>query len=155
MDLKALQQIMVKFSEDIYKLENLNITEVATTSSLAFKALFTNYVPDNTFYKVKGPAHNNMRRGFFGGVSEVYHIKPDNDLRIYDINSSYPASMKQPMPVGKPSLTNDKNLDNYFGVVFAKIQTPRDVQGNYIEIKYPPLPFKLKDSCLTIYPYGS
>ena len=60
---------MVKFSDDIYKLEKLNITEIATTSSLAFKALFTNYVKDNTFYKVKGPAHNDMRRGFFGGGS--------------------------------------------------------------------------------------
>lgn len=146
---------MIKFANDIYKLEKLNITKVATTSSLAFKAINTNYVKPNILFKVKGPSHNNMRRAFFGGVTEVYNLNPkDKVLRIYDINSSYPASMKLPMPVGKPLFSNDKNLDNYFGVVYAKINTPRDSFNNYVEINYPPLPYRVSSE-RTIYPIGS
>lgn len=148
---------MVKFAEDIYKLEGLNITKIATTSSLAFKALFQNYVKPNLFYKVKGAAHNDMRRGFFGGVAEVYRLNPKGEIRIYDINSSYPASMKQEMPVGKPILSNDKILDNYFGVVYAKINTPRDPlnKAEYLEINYPPLPYRKNLSSSIINPIGS
>ena len=145
---------MIKFANDIYKLEKINITKVATTSSLAFKSIFTNYVKANLFYKVKGPAHNSMRRAFFGGVTEVYNLNPKGKLAIYDLNSSYPASMKLPMPVGKPVLSNDKNLDKYFGVVFAKIKTPKDNFGNYIKINYPPLPFRVSEIKL-VNPIGS
>lgn len=86
-----------------------------------------------------------MRKAFFGGVTEVYNLNPEGRLAIYDINSSYPASMKLPMPVGKPIFSTDKNLDNYFGVVFAKIKTPRDNKGEYIQINYPPLPFRVSE----------
>lgn len=144
---------MVKFAEDIYKLEGLNITNIATTSSLAFKALFKNYVKPNLFYKVKAGPHNDMRRGFFGGITEVYYLNPKGKLRIYDINSSYPASMKQAMPVGKPIMSNDRILDNYFGVVYAKIKTPIDGNGHYIKLKYPPLPYRKSSSIIN--PIGS
>lgn len=152
-DLSSLQDIMVKFAEDIYKLEGLNITNIATTSSLAFKALFKNYVKPNLFYKVKAGPHNDMRRGFFGGITEVYYLNPKGKLRIYDINSSYPASMKQAMPVGKPIMSNDRILDNYFGVVYAKIKTPIDGNGHYIKLKYPPLPYRKSSSIIN--PIGS
>lgn len=101
-DLISLQEVIKKFSDDIYELEKLNITKSPTTSSLAFKALTTNYINPNLLYQVKGPAHHYMRSGYFGGITEVYNLIADNGLRIYDINSSYPASMKQAMPIGKP-----------------------------------------------------
>lgn len=144
-DLGSLQEIMIKFAKDIYKLEKINITKVPTISSLSFKAITTNYIKPNLLFKIKGTAHNNMRRAFFGGAAEVYNLNAIDEVRIYDINSSYPASMKMPMPVGKPLFSNDKNLDNYFGVVFAKIKTPRDNKGEYININYPPLPYRLSN----------
>jgi hypothetical protein len=62
--------------------------------------------------------------------------------------------MKLPMPVGKPIFSNDNNLDNYFGVVMVKMNTPRDENGDYIKIKYPPLPYRISDVRI-INPIGS
>lgn len=134
---------MIKFANDIYKLEKINVTKVPTISSLSFKSIITNYIKPNLLFKIKGTAHNNMRKAFFGGAAEVYSLNPKGDVRIYDINSSYPASMKLPMPIGKPVFSNDKNLDNYFGLVYAKIKTPIDSEGNYININYPPLSYRV------------
>jgi len=142
-DLLSLQEIMIKFANDIYKLEKINVTKVPTISSLSFKSIITNYIKPNLLFKIKGTAHNNMRKAFFGGAAEVYSLNPKGDVRIYDINSSYPASMKLPMPIGKPVFSNDKNLDNYFGLVYAKIKTPIDSEGNYININYPPLSYRV------------
>lgn len=144
-DLGSLQEIMIKFAKDIYKLEKINITKVPTISSLSFKAIITNYLKANSLFKIKGTSHNKMRRAFFGGAAEVYNLNAKDVVRIYDINSSYPASMKLPMPVGKPIFSNDKYLDNYFGVVFAKIKTPRDSNGGYININYPPLSYRVSN----------
>lgn len=145
-DVKGLQQVIKKFSDDIWKLEHLNVTNTPTCSSLAFKALKTNYLDNNILYQVKGGAHENMRRAYFGGISEVYNLKAENGVRIYDINSSYPASMKQTMPIGKPVFSSDPGgLDNYFGVVYTKIETPKNSKGEYRKLDYPPLPFRLPD----------
>jgi len=95
-------------------------------------------------YIIKDKAHKNMREAYFGGISEVYNLKADNGIKIYDINSSYPASMKQDMPIGKPVFsTNPNGLDNYFGIVYAKIETPKSSKNYYERLDYPPLPFRL------------
>ena len=89
---------------------------------------------------------NAMREAYYGGVSETYNLKAENVVRIYDINSSYPASMKQDMPIGKPVFSTDPGgLDNYFGIVYARVETPRSSKNIYEKIDYPPLPFRLVD----------
>jgi len=75
-----------------------------------------------------------MRKAFIGGRVDVFHPVCINGY-IYDVNSLYPAQMCKPMPVGPPVVSSDTNLDNYFGVVYAKIKTPMD-------IKCPPLPYR-------------
>ena len=136
-------------------MKKLNITKTPTTSSIAFKALTTNYLKNDLLFQVKGAAHNEMRQGYSGGISEVYHLKSDKKFKIYDINSSYPASMTQPMPIGKPVFSTDQGgLDNYFGIVYAEIETPKDSKGDFIIIYYPSLPFRLSDGGI-INPIGS
>lgn len=138
---------MFKFSNDIYELEKINISKTPTISSVAFKALTTNYLKSGLLYQVKGRAHDNMREAYYGGITEVYNLKTDKSgFKIYDINSSYPASMMQTMPVGKPVFSTDpRGLDNYFGIVYAEVESPKDSKGDFINIKYPPLPFRLPE----------
>jgi len=41
------------------------------------------------------------------------------------MNSQYPAAMLNDMPVGDPVISNDTNLDNYFGFCYANIIPPK------------------------------
>lgn len=119
-DTQTLWEIMDKFSLDIWD-ECVNIT-CSTISALAFKIYKTNYLNNTKICQVKGIAHEIMRLAYFGGRTEVYTPK-GLGLESFDINSSYPACMKKSMPVGQPVFSNDPDLNNYFGVVYAKIQT--------------------------------
>lgn len=142
-----------KCSKEIFAEEGVNITKVSTMSSCSWKIFKTNYLKKNTLYQVKGPAHYNMREGFFGGHSEVYKTRPSGEVRVYDLNSSYPYSMLNRMPVGLPTFSTDPNLDNYFGIVRVRVETPKNKNGKYIEIPHPPLPFRKEDGSL-INPIG-
>lgn len=152
-DLEALLEVLLKFNKDIFKLEKINITKVSTISSIAFKALMTNYIPKNTLNIIKGVTHTNMRQAYYGGVTEVYHLKAENKVYVYDINSSYPASMLLDMPTGNALMSTDPDLYNYFGIVYVRVWTPRNPDNSYKILKYPPLPFKTQDERL-INPIG-
>lgn len=146
-DLISLKQIITIFAKDIHKLETLNITKTPTISSLAFKALTVNYFKPNMLYQIKPPAYNDMREALYGGICEAYNLVSKNKkIYVYDLNSSYPASMLLPMPVGKPVFSTDKSgLDSYFGIVYVEVETPKDDKGDFIKLDYPPLPFRLSD----------
>jgi hypothetical protein len=51
-DIRALYETINKFSEEMYELENLNITSVSTLSSIALKIFLSNY-----YNKFKTPIH--------------------------------------------------------------------------------------------------
>lgn len=73
-DIVALYQIVDRFSQDIFELENINITSVSTLSSLSLKTFLTNY-----FYNKKCPIHIprhanylDIKNAYFGGRVEVF-----------------------------------------------------------------------------------
>jgi hypothetical protein len=68
-------------------------------------------------------------------------------LYYYDVNSLYPAvASKIKIPCGNPVLSNDTILDNYFGIVYAKIESPK-------KDHMPLLPYRLDDARV-IHPVG-
>src|SRR5438874_948760 len=141
-DLFSLYQVLKKFSDIIFKSERVNITSCSTISSLAFRIYKTNYLKSNDMiYQINGRTHKNMRNAYYGGRVDVF--KPfGKNINCFDVNSLYPFSMLKPMPIGKAIMSNDENLDNYFGNVYAEITTPKDINGRFIDLKYPPLPYK-------------
>lgn len=154
-DLLTLLEVLISFSNDIFRMETVNITKSPTISSLAFRILLTNYLNASEIFQIKGPAHDNMRDAYFGGITEAYHRSCEGEGFAYDVNSSHPASMKQPLPVGSPIYSTDPVLDNYFGIAYAEIETPKDENGKHKEeIMYPPLPFRLPDKSI-INPIGN
>lgn len=78
-----------------------------------------------------------MSNAYFGGISEVFKPSIENGY-YYDINSQYPFAMMNDMPLGKPVYSTDPDLDNYFGVVKARIKTPAFLE-------YPVLPKRCED----------
>ena len=57
-DIVTLYQIVNRFSQDIFELENININSISTSSSLSLKTLLTNYF-DNKKYPIYIPRHAN------------------------------------------------------------------------------------------------
>ena len=68
----------------------------------------------------------------------------------YDVNSMYPYCMLNDMPVGQPTLSNDTNLNNYFGFCYADIIPNPELKVPLIpwrndkgEIEYPSTSFSI------------
>jgi hypothetical protein len=79
---------------------------------------------------------NFLSQSYYGGLVDVFKPKVENGY-YYDINGHYANQMKnQYYPVGDLTYTTDTNLDNYFGVVKAKVTVPK--------MDFPPLPFRTK-----------
>lgn len=88
-----------------------------TAPSTAVKLLRRKYIPDDLkIYRnihfpecpkdgCEGCAHKFVRQGYFGGRTEVYMLRGEG--YYYDVNSSYPFSMKKPMPIGEMEVTNE------------------------------------------------
>ena len=138
--------MIFQFSHEVFKEEKVNISKVLSISSLTFKIFKTNYLEGNKLPIIKGNHNIELRKAFLGGKVDVYKTL-GNNIYIYDVNSLYPYVMvKYDYPVGYPTYSYDKNLDNYFGFCFAEIITP-----DYID--KPVLPFKNIDGKI-YYPIG-
>jgi len=125
----------------------VNITKSLSISSLTFKIFKTNYLNDYKLPIIKGLHHDRMRDAFYGGHVDVYK-SIGNKIYYYDVNSLYPFVMsKYDYPIGEPILSYDKDLNNYFGIVHCRVQTPP-----YME--KPVLPFR-GDEGTIYYPLGT
>lgn len=132
-DLKSLLEIMFKFNNIIYDSYSLNITEHKTASSLSLNIYCSNYYKNSFNISIqKGFVEREIRKSFFGGLVYLSNSNSEGNTLfkgyLYDINSMYPFCMLKPMPVGDPVLSNDCNLDNYFGFCYAKITPPADLK---------------------------
>lgn len=86
------------------------------------------------------------RKAYYGGRVEVFHHAPpwvsgsEYPLVTYDVNSSYPASMRESLPwqlYGKAHEPGDDLLDSgeWEGIAFARVNVPHGM-------KIPPLPYR-------------
>jgi hypothetical protein len=84
-----------------------------------------------------GCCHEWVRRGYYGGRTELYEVFGEN-LNYFDINSSYVAAMRETMPVGERMVTDEldwKMHEHYIGFVECTVRIPDDC---YL----PPLPHR-------------
>ena len=123
-DVFGLLEVMLKFNDKIYNLYSLNITNFVTAPKLAV-GIFTSkfYNNDLKIKMVRGNVEKDIRSAYYGGNVNAYINKMDNGF-YYDMNSQYPYAMLNDMPIGNPTLSNDTNLDNYFGFVYGEITAP-------------------------------
>ena len=124
-DVESLREILIKFGTEVYNLYNINITKHKTLPALAFSIFLSNFysINKNPIKIIKGDVEKNIREAYYGGIVSVFEHEIKNGF-YYDKNSHYPHSMKNPMPIGVPVYTDNKNLDELFGFVKAKVVTP-------------------------------
>jgi hypothetical protein len=147
-DIIALYEIIDIFSNEMFDLENLNITDVSSISSTALKTFLSNYYNKHKT-PIHIPRHKNymdIKNAYYGGRVEVFKGYAEN-VYIYDVVSLYPSIMLKDLPIGSLIESTDTNLNNYFGFCYASVNVPEG-------IKAPPLPFRKENGGL-IYPSGN
>ncbi len=127
-------EIMLKFHEYV---ENVLCGEVGITApSTAIKLFRRNYLHRSLPRTIE--SHEFVREGYFGGRVESY-IKSGTRLSYYDINSSYPASMLSPMPVGEgvywQGVPPERYKRDLIGFVRCRVTVPDN-------LPLPPLPVR-------------
>jgi hypothetical protein len=91
-----------------------------------------------------GCAHDWVRQGYYGGRTEMF-AEWGWDLRYFDVNSSYPASMLKDMPVGRMVVPKSTKMEvlrelarTHVGFVECEVEIPKDCV-------LPPLPYKVPE----------
>jgi len=140
-DVMGLLEVMIKFNDKIFNLHSLNITNYVTAPKLAVGIYTSKYYTNSDDLKIKmirGNVEKEIRTAYYGGNVNVL-INKMNHGYYYDMNSQYPYAMLNDMPIGNPTLSTDKDLNNYFGFVYGEITAP---DYNRLRVPY----IQLRDS---------
>ena len=157
-DVITLHNVLIQFTKLIYEKFDVNILKLPTLPSIAFKLYRHKFMSNSYIPIIIGDVYKRIKEAYYGGFVDVYRSFAKN-IVSFDVNSLYPFSMlSKPMPIGAPEVFEFsdyrelKSLPNLFGFVYAKIETPRNLNT-------PILPFKVKSGNTsngqTIYPLGT
>ena len=97
-DCIALYQVMLTFSNLIFKEFNINVSSISTLPSLAFKIFRTNFLSKAIKLPViTGKIYNDISKAYYGGHCDMYiPINKNNEFVFeYDCNSMFPFVMKE------------------------------------------------------------
>lgn len=128
-DCKTLYYALKEFSKLIYLQFRVDISKTPTVSSLAFRIYRVKILdPNNNIAVLQGPMYDFILQSYYGGAVDAYIPYGDN-IKGYDVNSLYPASMKNnPMPVGNPYYF-EGDLD-YFKYINFNYPTDLELNGD-------------------------
>jgi len=136
-DCVALWEVIDKFQDTLNEIGGEMKTTIASCALDVWRRKFLDrHLPHYDY------AIDDIRKAYFGGRVEIFNFY-GNDLRMYDVNSMYPAVMLRDMPLGRPKRYLSPSLD-IEGVIHAEIE----VDG----IEYPVLPYRKKEKLL--FPVG-
>lgn len=133
-DTVQLYKVMTKYHH--YVEERLNAEVKISTAGTAMSYFRRNHLKQNIPREQE--THDFVRQAYFGGRVEVFKKSGEN-LKYYDINSSYPASMCKPVPSGAVTWWEGvppyKLVAGKTGFVEADVDIPQDCP-------IPPLPVR-------------
>ena len=131
-DLISLLELMNLFNKYIYQKFGLQVTDNLTISRLSINIFKKNFLKDSSIPIVKGKLYDDIKKSYYGGVTEVYKPYGEN-LFYYDVNSLYPFVALNPMCGNKYSyidnFNNTLNLKDLFGFFYCEIETDSNYLG--------------------------
>ena len=129
-DLMCLYQVISKANKQVFLDYGLDMHDSLTISKLAVNLFLSKYYKDNIPNINKPSIYNDIKEGYYGGITEVYKPYGEN-LYYYDVNSLYPYVALQDMPglvCSKEEFYTgsgiEKDIDEYFGFFYCEIETP-------------------------------
>ena len=87
--LNSLFEVINKANKQVFEDYNINMIDSLTISSLAMKIYLQKYYKTNIPCINKASIYNDIKKGYYGGITEVYRPYGEN-LYYYDVNSLYP-----------------------------------------------------------------
>ena len=127
-DLISLFKVMETFIKHIWLNYGIHVTNSYTISGISMNIFLKNFYNNNIPLINKKSVHNDIRKSYYGGNTEVY--KPyGRNLFYYDVNSLYPYSAFKSMPGINCVYIQDinKNIkdcyNDLFGFYYCKIKT--------------------------------
>ena len=135
-DVVALCQIWEKFREGWQKL-GCDPNNFMTVSQMSHHLFLSKYMKEKTIPKLQKEEDQFIRRGLFGGRTEVFQrwlsetekrelANKEKEILYYDVNSLYPAVMsKYPLPCGTPEWKEfNGKLEDCFGFLEVDVECP-------------------------------
>jgi hypothetical protein len=160
-DCVALYQVLNKFNEQVYELYKINISDVSTLPSLAFRIYRTHFMPKAKIPVIMNRLFDDLSKAYYGGHVDMYipELPKGKKIYHYDINSLYPYVMqlcKYPTKLIGYFIGDINNLleyekinpmkfDKFAGIFKVKVSAPN--------ILHPLLPYKLNNT--TVYGQGN
>lgn len=133
-DCVVLYEVLEKFSLLAWDMFDINLGNVPTLTSLAFRVYRSIFMKAGTQIHVTDQKlYNTLKSGYFGGAVDVYQPFSKQNQRVYgyDINSLYPTVMKKyTFPTGSPTHVYNpvQPLDEMFGFVLARVTCPTTIK---------------------------
>lgn len=118
-------------------LRKMNVELKTTAAGTAFNALLAKY-PVLTVNNFNEADHEFLKRGFYGGRTEVFNCSNvTGDIHGYDLISCYPDAMRK-IPIldtGTKKYTKKPNFKNE-GMVDCIVEAPENISVPYLPIKF-------------------
>ncbi|MGH7237136.1 MAG: DNA polymerase, partial [Candidatus Saccharimonadales bacterium] len=122
-DAEGLVTAMIRFDQTMLEAYGEHIQ--LTTAGTSMKA-WRRTIPDGTQYSPPLKYEEFIRQSYFGGYVIPHNIAAWENCKTYDINSSYPASMRDyEYPNGAATETRKFNED-CLGIYECEVKTPED-----------------------------
>jgi|SRR5215469_225797 len=124
---------MILFNKYVLMNYDIQMTKCTTISRLALNIYLKHYLKDFKLPIIKSHMFNDIKKAYFGGVTEVY--KPiGKNLFYYDVNSLYPYCALNSIPGDKCIFIEDCtnkgfDLNNLFGFYYCEIVTNNNYLG--------------------------
>ena len=144
-DARSLVEALLNFDKTIYEIFGVHIK--GTISATAYAAMKCKLPEGETYWRQSEIVEETLRLSYYGGrvqLNAPLHT-PQNNISIFDINSSYPAQMRKGVPKGKAHTTL-RFHPNKPGFYLARVSVPDN-------LVLPPIPFKTKTGIA--FPTGS
>jgi len=168
-DVDILKKSMEIYISDGMELNGLNPIDCSTIAAYAMKVYRTNYLVDNKICVLKKDEYDFIKRGFFGGRTEVFQLhvnitdeelKDGKYINYIDIQSLYPTvQFYDELPCGlpvwdiEPVIQGDMKeyLEGHFGYIEVDVRCPNIHIPLLPEKKDMKLMFDLVDKSKTVY----
>lgn len=149
-DSLSLLLALLKAQEIYWDNHNVDICTIWSTSTLSLKIFRLKFLKQ-TIPSLSKHQDRFIRDGYYGGATDHYKVEGEN-LFYYDVNSLYPYSMLNDMPLNHTGFISNITKDmlvkgDFFGFCLAEIECPKN-------IKIPLLPYRIKGVGKVVYPTG-
>lgn len=130
--------VIFKANKQVFLDYDVSMIDSLTISGLSMKILLTQYYNNNKPSILQQSMYNNIKEGYFGGITEVYKPYGEN-LYYYDVNSLYPYVALQDLP-GLECYFTDYHLTqqligNLFGFCYCLVEAPKDSYLGLLPVK--------------------